>query len=118
MSSVAEYIESFPEDTRELLHRLRAVILENAPGAWEGMRYGMPAYKTNGRVLVYFAGYKNHIGFYATPAGHSEFAKELSGFKQGKGSVQFPLNKPIPYDLIGRIVEFKVAENAAKPERK
>jgi len=74
----------------------------------------MPAYKTNGKHLVYFAAFKNHIGFYATPAGHIEFAKELSQYKQGKGSVQFPLNQPIPYDLIARMVVFKVKENEKK----
>ena len=74
----------------------------------------MPAYKTNGKPLVYFAGFKNHIGFYATPAGHEKFSFELANYKQGKGSVQFPLNKPIPYDLIKRIVEFRVKENVSK----
>ena len=74
----------------------------------------MPAYKINGKPLVYFAGFKNHIGFYATPTGHAEFADELAKYKQGKGSVQFPLDKPIPYSLIKRIVLFRVKENSAK----
>ncbi len=74
----------------------------------------MPGYKTKGKPLVYFAGYEKHIGFYATPTGHAEFAAELSKYKQGKGSVQFPLGKPIPFDLIARIVEFRVKENAAR----
>ena len=74
----------------------------------------MAAYKTNGKQLVFFSGFRNHIGFYATPTGHSEFVDELSKYKQGKGSVQFPLDKPIPLDLIGRIVEFRVKENLAK----
>ena len=109
--SVEAYIEAFPEDIQTLLHQVRATIIEKAPGAVEGIAYGMPAYKTNGRPLVYFAGYKKHIGFYATPTGHAEFASELSKYKQGKGSVQFPLDKPIPFDLIGRIVAFRVKEN-------
>ena len=77
----------------------------------------MPAYKTNKKPLVYFAGYPNHIGFYATPSGHEKFAKELAEFKQGKGSVQFPLDKPIPYDLIKKIVEFRVLENSSKVKK-
>jgi uncharacterized protein YdhG (YjbR/CyaY superfamily) len=71
----------------------------------------MAAYKTHGRPLVYFAGFPNHIGFYATPNGHSEFAKELAGYKQGKGSVQFPLDQPLPVELISRITQFRVKEN-------
>jgi uncharacterized protein YdhG (YjbR/CyaY superfamily) len=78
----------------------------------------MPAYKLNGRPLVYFAGFKNHIGFYATPTGHEAFKKELSGYKQGRGSLQFPLNQPVPYDLIEQIVLFRVAENEMDPKRK
>jgi uncharacterized protein YdhG (YjbR/CyaY superfamily) len=75
------------------------------------MAYGMPAYKLNKKPLVYFAGYKNHIGFYATPSGHEQFSKELSKYKQGKGSVQFPLDKPIPFDLIRQMVAFRAQEN-------
>jgi uncharacterized protein YdhG (YjbR/CyaY superfamily) len=71
----------------------------------------MPAYKTHGKPLVYFAGFKKHIGFYATPTGHAEFKSELSQYKQGKGSVQFPIDQPVPYELIDRIVEFRVQEN-------
>jgi len=99
------------------MHTIRAIILEKAPDAFEGFSYDMPAYKTHGRVLVYFAAFKNHIGFYATPSGHQEFSKELSKYKQGKGSVQFPLNQPIPYDLIGQIVEFRAWENKDKTKK-
>ncbi len=112
--SVDEYIKSFPNDIQVLLDKVRTTILNEAPGAVESISYGMPAYKTNGKPLVYFAGFKNHIGFYATPTGHVEFANELTKYKQGKGSVQFPLDKPIPFDLIGRIVEFKVKDNKEK----
>jgi len=111
METVEEYIHSFPPEIEEILTQIRIVIREKAPDAVESISYGMPAYKTHGKPLVYFAGFKNHIGFYATPTGHTEFASELSAYKQGKGSVQFPLNKPIPYELIGRIVEFRVKEN-------
>lgn len=112
--SVSEYINTFPTETQVLLGKVRATITQKAPEAIEGIAYGMPAYKLNGKPLVYFAGYKNHIGFYATPTGHTEFSTELSQYKQGKGSVQFPLDQAIPFDLIGRIVEFRVNENNKK----
>ncbi len=112
--NVDEYIMNFPEGTRKLLLQIRETIKQSAPEAEESISYGMPVYKTNGRPLVYFAGFKNHIGFYATPSGHSMFADELSKYKQGKGSVQFPLNRPIPFDLIERIVKFRVKENAER----
>lgn len=112
-TTVEEYIASFPEDVQKLLMRLRQVIVEKAPEAVESITYNMPSYKTNGRRLVYFAAYKNHIGFYALPSAHSEFGPELSKYKQGKGSVQFPLDKSIPWNLIGRMVEFRVWENEA-----
>ena len=115
--SVDEYIKTFPIDIQMLLNKVRKIILEKAPEAVESMAYGMPAYKISGKPLVYFAGFKSHIGFYATPTGHAEFANELSKYKQGKGSVQFPLNKPIPFDLIGRIVEFRVKENILKTKK-
>lgn len=109
--SVDEYISTFPDDIRVLLAKVRVTIIKCAPKAVESISYGMPAYKLNGKPLVYFAAFKKHIGFYATPSGHSKFAKELSKYKQGKGSVQFPIDKPIPFDLIGQIVEFRVKEN-------
>lgn len=111
MNAIDTYILQFPEEVQVILNTIRQLIIENAPGAVESMAYGMPGYKLNKKPLVYFAAYPKHIGFYATPSGHSEFMEELSGYKQGKGSVQFPLNKPVPYDLIVRIVKFRVAEN-------
>lgn len=116
-SSVDNYISAFPFPVQEILRQIRTIILVSAPDATESISYGMPAYTANGRPLVYFAGYSHHIGFYATPSGHEEFAQELASYKQGKGSVQFPLNKPIPYDLIRRIVEFRVKENQLKARR-
>ena len=107
MTTVDDYLLSFPEDVQREMEQIRAVIKQHAPDAEESISYGMPAYKLNGKPLVYFAGFKKHIGFYATPTGHEEFAEELSNYKQGKGSVQFPLNKPIPLDLIARMVVFK-----------
>ena len=114
MNEVDKYIYSFPEEVRNILLQIRQIIHQEAPDAIEGFAYQMPSYKTNGKPLVYFAGFKKHIGFYATPSGHSEFAKELSEYKQGRGSVQFPLNKPIPLDLIKQIVIFRVNENNSK----
>jgi uncharacterized protein YdhG (YjbR/CyaY superfamily) len=116
--SVEEYIDPFPEEVQILLERIRSTIREKAPGAIESISYGMPAYKTHGKPLVYFAGFKKHIGFYATPSGHDQFAAELSQYKQGKGSVQFPLDRPIPLELIGRMVEFRVQENGARYAKK
>lgn len=112
--TVDEYINSFPKDIRAKLKEVRAVIRKSAPEAEESMAYGMPAYKTNGTPLVYFAGYNTHIGFYATPSGHSRFTRELSGYKTGKGSVQFPVDEPMPLDLISRIVKFRLEENKVK----
>jgi uncharacterized protein YdhG (YjbR/CyaY superfamily) len=109
--NVDEYLEGFPEEIREKLRSIRRIILKNAPGAVEGMAYRMPAYRSNGKPLVYFAGYEKHIGFYATPTGHEKFKNELSRYKQGKGSVQFPVDNPIPYDLIAEIVRYRFNEN-------
>ena len=111
MDEIEAYINNFPVDVQEILRKIRNLIKVNAPGALETMAYGMPAYKTNQKPLVYFAAFKNHIGFYATPSGHSEFKAELSKYRQGKGSVQFPLDKPIPYGLIEKMVRFRVEEN-------
>lgn len=115
--SVDEYIASFPKETQSLLRQLRKIILEKAPDATESISYGMPAYKTYGMPLVYFAAYKGHIGLYATPTGHKKFARELSEYRRGKGSVQFPLEAPLPWELIGRIVDFRVRENKDMTKR-
>lgn len=118
MNEIETYIKQFPDNVQEILQNLRKLVKNNAPQAEELFSYGMPAYKTNKKPLVYFAAFKNHIGFYATPSGHSEFKTELSKYKQGKGSVQFPLNNPIPYKLIERIVQFRVSENNKKANAK
>ena len=118
LNNVDEYIADFPEDVQSLLNQVRSTIKQAATDAEESIGYGMPAYKLYGRPLVYFAGYKNHIGFYATPTGHEEFAKELSKYKQGKGSVQFPIDQPMPLDLIFQIVAFRVIENMEKAKAK
>ena len=114
IKTVDEYIAIFSEDVQKRLIQMREIIKSTAPDAEESISYGMPGYKLNKKPLVYFAAFKNHIGFYATPAGHSEFSAELSKYKQGKGSVQFPLNEPLPLDLVKRITLFKVNENKKK----
>ncbi|MCC6724384.1 MAG: DUF1801 domain-containing protein [Saprospiraceae bacterium] len=117
-NNVEDYIAGFPAETQSVLQQVRAAIKAAAPDAVECIAYAMPAYKLNGHPLVYFAGYAGHLGFYATPTGHTEFAEELSKFKQGKGSVQFPLNQPMPLELISRIVKFRATETLAKPKKK
>ena len=110
---IDEYISVQTPEVQILLEQMRQTIKKAAPEAEEVISYNMPAFKYHG-MLVYFAAYKNHIGFYATPTGHSEFKDELSVYKQGKGSVQFPLNQPLPLELIAKIVRFRVNENLRK----
>jgi uncharacterized protein YdhG (YjbR/CyaY superfamily) len=112
--TVDEYFKDFSEDVQHILIEIRSAIIELAPQAEESISYGMPAYKTNGKPLVYFAAFKNHIGFYATPSGHKAFEKELAKYKQGKGSVQFPIDKPMPLKLITKIVEYRIKFNSQK----
>jgi uncharacterized protein YdhG (YjbR/CyaY superfamily) len=115
--NIDEYISGFPKDVQEILEKVRATIKKAAPEAKETISYRMPTFTLNGN-LVYFAGFKNHVGFYPVPSGIEQFKEELSVYKQGKGSVQFPLDKPMPLDLIRRIVEFRVKENLKKAEAK
>src|SRR5688500_16716772 len=112
--NIDEYIAGFPENTQKILQQVRATIKKAAPDAEEKISYGIPTFTLNNTYLVYFAGYKNHIGFYPTPTGGETFKKELSIYKTGKGSVQFPLNKPMPLDLITKIVKYRVKENLQK----
>jgi len=116
-NNIDEYIARFPKDTQALLNQMRKTIRQAAPDAEEVISYAMPAYKFHG-MLVFFAAFKNHIGFYATPTGHEAFKKELSVYKEGKGSVQFPLDKPLPLGLITKIVKFRVKENLDKAKNK
>ncbi len=109
-NDVNDYLSQFYGETLASLLQLRQLISTQVPEAVESISYGMPCYKLNGKPLVYFAGYKNHIGFYATPTGHKAFKKDLAMYKQGKGSVQFPLNTPLPVSLIKKIVEFRKKE--------
>ena len=109
-TSIDEYIATFPADIQQILQEIRATIHAAAPEATEKISYQMPTFYLNGN-LVHFAAFKNHIGFYPTPTGVDAFAQDLAKFKGAKGSVQFPLDQPMPLDLITRIVEYRVAES-------
>ena len=110
-ATIDEYIAEFPPEARKVLEELRALIKEAAPEATETMSYAIPTFDLNGH-LVHFAGYEQHIGFYPTPSGIAAFKEELKPYKSAKGSVQFPLDRPLPVDLIRRMVEYRVKENA------
>jgi len=107
---IDQYIAAQIPEVQTLLEQMRQTIQKAAPEAEEVISYGMPAFKYYG-MLVYFAAYKNHIGFYATPTGHMEFKEELSVYKQGKGSVQFPYTRPLPLELVSKIVKYRAQEN-------
>ncbi len=108
--NIDEYISSFPPDVQKIMVKLRKVIKDTAPGLEEVISWDMPTFKYKGKNLIHFAGYKKHIGLYPAPTAILEFKKELAGYKQGKGSVQFPLNKPFPYDIVIKIVKFRTKE--------
>jgi len=116
-TTVDEYIAGFPPPIRKLLEEVRAVVRKAAPQATEKISYQMPTLFLEGN-LVHFAAFKNHIGFYPTPTGIEEFAKDLAPYKGAKGSVQFPIDQPLPLDLIRRITEFRVAQNLALAKAK
>ncbi len=104
--NVEGYIAQFSPEIQEKLSVVRAIILTNVPDAVESISYGMPAYKLNKKPLIYFASFEKHLGLYATPAAHTQFKESLLSYKQGKGSVQFPFNRPLPTDLIAEMVRF------------
>ncbi len=115
--NIDEYIAAFPEDIQVMLAELRATIQAAAPAAEEKISYQMPTFALNGN-LVHFAAFKNHIGLYPAPTGLEAFQEELSVYKTGKGSVQFPIDQPLPLDLIRKIVQYRVAENAQRAAAK
>jgi uncharacterized protein YdhG (YjbR/CyaY superfamily) len=115
--NIDEYIAGFPPDIQAILQQIRATIRVAAPDAEETISYQMPTFTLKG-ILVHFAAHEKHIGFYPTPSGIEKFQNALSGYKSAKGSVQFPLDKPIPFDLIAEIVRFRVKENVEKAEAK
>lgn len=106
-ANVEAYIDQFSGESKDRLNRIRQIVTETAPQAEEGIMYGLAGYKLQGKPLVYFGAFERHTGFYATPAGHATFEEELSQYTQGKGSVQFPLDQPLPTDLIKRMVEYR-----------
>jgi uncharacterized protein YdhG (YjbR/CyaY superfamily) len=116
-TTIDEYIDAAPREVRSRLQQIRATIREAAPDADEAISYQMPTFKQNGN-LVHFAAFKNHIGLYPTAGGSAAFQKELSRYKCGKGSVQFPLDQPIPHALIAKIVKYRVKTNRAKADAK
>lgn len=115
--SIDEYIAAFPNDVQAVLEQIRATIQKTAPDAEETIKYGMPTFTLKGN-LVYFAAYKKHIGFYPAPTGNEEFKEALANYKTGKGSVQFPLDKPMPLELIVKMVEWRVKQNTEKAGKK
>lgn len=117
-NNIDEYITGFPKTTQKILNQVRATIKKAAPAAQEKISYGIPTFTLNDRYLIYFAGFKNHISLYPAPRSNEIFKKELSAYKGGKGTVQFPLDKPMPLHLITRIVKFKIKENSIKAKGK
>lgn len=116
--NVDDYIKSFPDDVQKILNEMRSVIKKLVPKAEEVISYGIPTFKLNGSALIYFAGFKNHVSIYPAPRGNELFRKELAAYKGGKGTVQFPLDEKIPFDLIKRIVKFKVKESDERTKAK
>jgi uncharacterized protein YdhG (YjbR/CyaY superfamily) len=116
LKTIDGYIKTFPEDIQSILEKMRQTIRKAAPEAVEAISYQIPTFKLNGN-LVHFAAFKKHIGFYPTSSGIEAFKKELSPYKGARGSVQFPIDKPIPYDLVKKIVIFRVKENLKKRDK-
>jgi uncharacterized protein YdhG (YjbR/CyaY superfamily) len=117
-NSIDEYIASFPKDVQKIMEQLRKTIKAAAPEAGEKISYNMPTFTLNGTYLVYFAGWKTHIAFYGAPRGNAEFKEDLSVYETGQGTLKFPLDKPMPLDLITKIVKFRVAENLKSTDKK
>ena len=112
--NIDEYISAFPENVQKILEELRATIKKAAPEAEETISYAIPAFKLKGRILIYFAGYKNHVGLYPAPRGKEAFKNDFAGYKGGKGTIQFSLDEPLPLPLITKIIKFRVKENQEK----
>ncbi len=114
ITTIDEYIAGFPEDVQDILQKIRAAIRDVVPDATEAIKYAIPTFMLNGKNLVHFGGFKKHIGFYPAPSGLVQFKGELAGYQGTKGAVQFPLDEPIPYDLIRKITAFRVQEEMEK----
>jgi uncharacterized protein YdhG (YjbR/CyaY superfamily) len=111
--SIDAYISTFPDDVQTILQKVRTTIATVAPEAVETISYQMPTFKLRGKAVVHFAAWKSHLGLYATPSGNAAFQRDLAAYRQSKGAVRFPFDEPMPYDLITRIVEFRVADITA-----
>ena len=116
--SMDQYISTFPDDLRKTLEELRATIKAAAPEAEEAISYNIPTFKMNGRYLIYFAGWKNHISLYPIPVGSEAFNKQVAKYAEGKGTLKFPLDKPLPLKLITKIVKLKLDENEKRTGKK
>ena len=117
-TSIDEYIATFPEDVQKIMEKLRKTIKVAAPKAGEKISYNMPTFTMNGTYLVYFAGWKTHIAFYGAPKGNAKFKEDLSAYETGAGTLKFPLDKPLPFGLITKIVKFRAAENLKRADKK
>jgi uncharacterized protein YdhG (YjbR/CyaY superfamily) len=116
--TIDEYIAGFPSEVQTILKKIRATIRKAAPAAEEKISYQIPIFMLNGKYLIYFAAWKKHVAVYPAPRGHEKFKDELAAYEGGKGTIKFPLDRPIPFGLIGRIVKFKVKENLANAKAK
>ena len=116
--NIDDYIADFPADVQEVLQKIRITIKKAAPKAEEAISYKIPTFNLKGQYLIYFAAYKKHIGLYPVPSGDEEFNQEISIYQAGKGTLRFPLDKPIPYKLISKIVKIRAKENSAKAAAK
>lgn len=112
-ASIDEYIAGFPDDVQPVLRQVRATIRDAAPDARETISYQIPTFVLDGRPLIYFAGFKKHVSVYPAPVGSAEFADEMAVYGSGRGTAKFPLNRPIPFDFIHRLVEFRLREARA-----
>jgi uncharacterized protein YdhG (YjbR/CyaY superfamily) len=118
INSIDDYIGTFPEDIQTILQKVRRTIKAAAPEAGEKISYGMPTFTLNGKYLIYFAGWKHHISIYPIPTGNDAFHEEIAPYMSGKGTLKFPIDKPVPLKLITEIVKLKVAENSSQTDTK
>lgn len=116
--NIDEYISLQAPEVQPLLQKVRETIHDTAPGAEEYISYAMPSFRYNGKILVYFAAQKNHLGFYATPSANIAFSMELKGYKSSKGAVQFPFDRPVPFELIRKMVRYKLEEVITSSKKK
>jgi uncharacterized protein YdhG (YjbR/CyaY superfamily) len=117
-ATIDEYIAGFPDDVQEILQKVRETIRNAAPDAEETISYQIPTFTRGGRYLIYFAGFRKHVSVYPAPVGNAEFAEEMAVYGSGKGTAKFPLDRPIPFDLITRMVKYRMQETLPRLEAK